>query len=80
VRRYVAFMIRNVLVVAILISTVACSETRADWPEFRGPFSNGFVAAPAGKPLSDLPLNWSETQNVRWKTPIPDRGWSTPVV
>ena len=27
-----------------------------------------------------LPLTWSETENVRWKTPIPHRGWSTPVV
>jgi outer membrane protein assembly factor BamB len=27
-----------------------------------------------------LPLHWSETQNVRWKTEIPYRGWSTPVV
>ena len=27
-----------------------------------------------------LPLKWSESENVRWKTPIPHRGWSTPVV
>ena len=33
----------------------------------------------ATQPLG-LPLHWSETENVSWKTPIPDRGWSTPVV
>ena len=27
-----------------------------------------------------LPQQWSETQNVRWKTPIPGEGWSSPVV
>jgi len=27
-----------------------------------------------------LPIRWSETENVRWKTPIHDKGWSSPVV
>jgi outer membrane protein assembly factor BamB len=45
-----------------------------DWPEFRGPTQNGHSKA------MDLPLTWSETENVKWKVPIHDRGWSTPVV
>ncbi|MBK9139739.1 MAG: PQQ-binding-like beta-propeller repeat protein [Verrucomicrobia bacterium] len=54
--------------------------THADWPEFRGPSGDGQVPPrPDGKPLG-LPITWSETNNVRWKTPIPHRGWSTPVV
>ena len=44
------------------------------WPEFRGPNGSG-KAAEAG-----LPLTWSETQNVRWKTPLHGRAWSSPVV
>jgi outer membrane protein assembly factor BamB len=47
----------------------------ADWPEFRGPTGDGHVAA-----AKSLPLEWSETKNVRWKTAVPHRGWSTPVV
>ena len=27
-----------------------------------------------------LPLEWSETNNIKWKSEIPGRGWSTPVV
>lgn len=50
-----------------------------DWPEFRGPFGNGHAAAESAKPVG-LPLRWSETENVKWKTPIPHSGWSTPVV
>jgi len=48
----------------------------ADWPEFRGPQGDGHASA------SDigLPLTWSETNNIKWKTEIHDRGWSTPVV
>ena len=27
-----------------------------------------------------MPLHWSETENVCWKTPIHDHGWSSPVI
>jgi outer membrane protein assembly factor BamB len=53
---------------------------RADWPEFRGPFGNGHVAAADDDTPIGLPLEWSETKNIRWKTAIPHLGWSTPVV
>lgn len=44
------------------------------WPVFRGPSGDGTVDSTA------LPLSWSETENVRWKTAIPHLGWSTPVI
>jgi outer membrane protein assembly factor BamB len=53
---------------------VLAGVARADWPEFRGPTADGQVGA------AGLPLTWSETENVKWKTEIPFRGWSTPVV
>jgi len=51
-----------------------------DWPEFRGPFGDGHVSAPGDTNLAGFPLHWSETENVKWKTETPYRGWSTPVV
>ena len=45
-----------------------------NWPEFRGPTADGHSDSVG------LPLTWSETENVAWKTPIHDRGWSSPVV
>ena len=51
-----------------------------DWPEFRGPWGTGHVSAPGDTEPKGLPLHWSETKNVKWKTSIPHRGWSTPVV
>ena len=45
-----------------------------DWPQFRGPTGQG-VSEERG-----LPLTWSETKNVRWKTAVPGRGWSSPVI
>ena len=45
-----------------------------DWPQFRGPTGQG-VADDV-----ELPLEWSEEKGVRWKTPLPGRGWSSPVI
>lgn len=57
-----------------------CWAARADWPEFRGPSGDGHASSPGALKPIGLPLHWSETNNVKWKTEIPDRGWSTPVV
>jgi outer membrane protein assembly factor BamB len=67
-------------IAVVVIVSQFVPAARADWPEFRGPFSNGHVSSPEGSEPVGLPLTWSETENVRWKTPIPHRGWSTPVV
>jgi outer membrane protein assembly factor BamB len=45
-----------------------------DWPQFRGPTGQGHSTE------RNLPLDWSETQNVAWKTAVPGLGWSSPVV
>jgi len=45
-----------------------------EWPQWRGPLGTG--VAPGAKP----PLEWSEKENIRWKTPLPGLGHSTPVV
>ena len=52
----------------------------ADWPQFRGPGGDGIY--PPGKDGNPhgFPVEWSETKNVVWKTPVPGRAWSTPVV
>ena len=47
---------------------------------FSRPWANGHASAPGDTKPIGLPLHWSETENVKWKTPIPHRGWSTPVV
>lgn len=46
-----------------------------EWPEWRGPGGQGH-AAPGAVP----PLRWSETESIAWKTAIPGRGWSSPVI
>jgi outer membrane protein assembly factor BamB len=50
-----------------------CVEA-SNWPQWRGPNANGLVDE--GNP----PVNWSETNNVKWKTPIPGQGHATPII
>ena len=45
-----------------------------NWPDYRGLTGQGVSDA------AELPLIWSEARNVRWKTAIPGKGWSTPVI
>src|SRR5436190_18550374 len=46
----------------------------SNWPAWRGPQGTGVC------PEKDLPLDWSATNHIRWKAPLPDRGNSTPIV
>jgi len=58
--------------VAMLLFTTCA--VLAQWPQFRGPTGQG---------LSDernVPLEWSDTANVKWKSSVAGRGWSSPVV
>lgn len=47
----------------------------ADWPRFRGP--NGSGISPDDKPV---PVEWSATKNLKWKTALPGPGSSSPIV
>lgn len=69
---------RAAVVVALALASAA--GLRADWTDFRGPAGDGHVAAPGRTQPIGLPLQWSETSNIKWKTAIPHRGWSTPVI
>jgi outer membrane protein assembly factor BamB len=69
--------------VAALVATVNDSRVpmpgltaRADepWSQFRGPSGDGISRS------KNLPTQWSESEHVRWKTPIHGKAWSSPVV
>ena len=66
-------MRRTVLTFLVFLG-VAAAPSAEDWPQFRGPDGQGHSTE------TDLPLQWSETTNVAWKTPVPGLGWSSPVV
>src|SRR5207245_9264539 len=67
---------RIVGMVCFFIAAVFGSAARGgdNWPEFRGPSGYGRADAVG------LPIRWSETENIKWKVPIHDKGWSSPVI
>ena len=58
----------------ILSAIISASAFAAEWPEWRGPGGQGHASA------KGLPVAWSETSSVAWKTALPGRGWSSPVI
>jgi outer membrane protein assembly factor BamB len=46
----------------------------ADWARFRGPSGMGTSSQ------TELPLTWSNEENIAWKTPLPGPGASSPIV
>ncbi len=60
----------------IFTSFLAHSQesTTESWPQWRGPMHTG--AATKGNP----PVHFGESQNLKWKTPIPGQGHATPIV
>ena len=62
---------RRVVLAAVLLAAPVAAE---DWPQFRGPTGQGHSSE------RGVPVEWSETSNVVWKTRVPGTGWSSPVV
>jgi len=58
----------------LIFAAALPAHAETNWPQFRGPGSKG-VATGDG-----LPDRWSATENVAWKTDLPGRGWSSPIV
>lgn len=71
-------LIRFIPFLLIIITNSVLSQTSTDyesnWPAWRGPLANGIA------PKSNPPVSWSESNNIKWKTEIPGKGFSTPVV
>jgi outer membrane protein assembly factor BamB len=56
------------------VALVCSPSIASDWPQFRGPTGDGVSDA------TNIPVEWSATNNVAWKQPIPGVGWSSPVL
>ncbi len=65
---------RTSLMPLLLLPLLVTTAGAENWPQFRGPHGDGRADA------AKLPLEWSESKNVVWKTRIHDKGWSSPVV
>src|SRR5580700_2952569 len=64
----------RVTLAALLLTLSAAIAGSDDWPGWRGPSGNGISE------LKNIPTSWAADRNVAWKTPVPGRGHSSPVV
>ena len=64
----------NIVILPILILTLINSGIADNWHQWRGANNDGISNE------TDVPIQWSQTENVRWKLPLPGEGASTPVV
>lgn len=67
-------ILNGVRAVVLGLMIEAAPVLAGEWTQFRGADGLGLTSA------ARLPLTWSETENVAWKTAIAGRGWSSPVV
>lgn len=58
----------------VLATFVASLAGAADWTQFRGPGGSGVGNA------KGLPVTWSSTDNIVWRTKLPGPGTSSPIV
>jgi outer membrane protein assembly factor BamB len=74
--RSLSFLVAVVVLVASGLADpglASLQETSDNWPQWRGPGGQGIAGG-------DYPDTWSSTENIAWKTEIPGRGHSSPVV
>jgi outer membrane protein assembly factor BamB len=75
---FYGFVVRNLLRAVVLfcvaLTSVNNSVSAQNWPQWRGPDGSG-ISTETG-----IPTEWSDSKNVRWKTAIPGRGHSSPIV
>jgi outer membrane protein assembly factor BamB len=60
--------------IVIVLASLPLIGAGSNWPQWRGPDGQGVSTDPG------LPTSWSPTDHVAWKTPIPGRGHSSPIV
>jgi outer membrane protein assembly factor BamB len=60
----------TLLAIAWSVATLSAEN----WPQFRGPTGQGITTE------LNLPTAWGPTENLKWQTPIPGEGWSSPIV
>lgn len=62
------------LLLLLPLTFISHAVAAENWPEWRGPDGQGNLGA------KELPAIWSETSGIAWKTPLPGKGHSTPVL
>lgn len=72
--RYYRSIRHRLAAVLVTLATLTGAAYGENWPAWRGPRGDGTSLE------NDVPIHWSGTDNVAWKTPIPGKGHASPIV
>lgn len=64
-----------VILHAMLAANLAAADANENWPQWRGPHLNGTSTT-----AKNLPIRWSETENVVWRAALPSWAAATPII
>ena len=64
----------KLLTISILLLSILPVAGTDVWPQFRGPGGDGVAEA------KDVPVKLDPGKNLKWRTPLPGKGWSSPVI
>ena len=67
-------MLRNTLSLLLTVFIFVGSLSADNWVQWRGPNNDGISQA------TNAPVQWSQTENVQWRLPLPGEAASTPIV
>lgn len=67
-------IIRFAVTLFCYLTSLNCLAQTANWPQFRGPQASGVAE---GK---NLPDEWGPDKNILWKTEVPGKGHSSPII
>ena len=66
---------KHALSTALFLACTHILPAESNWPNYRGPEQDGTVNSSA-----KLPTSWAEDKNIKWKTAIHGRAWSSPTI
>jgi len=70
--RWMAFLLTDHVIATFLLFSVSAQD--ANWTHFRGSNLDGISTE------VNVPVHWSDSTHIRWKTPVHGKGWSSPVI
>jgi outer membrane protein assembly factor BamB len=65
---------KKLLTFSFLVLAIVSSAQATDWPQWRGPYFNGSTDE------TNLPTDWTQTEDIAWSVDVPGSSESTPVV
>jgi outer membrane protein assembly factor BamB len=74
VRKTLNLLLKSMAAAVYWSAAAHAAGSGENWTSYRGPTDQGYCGS------ADLPVRWSEGENVVWKTPISGKAWSSPVI